>query len=228
MITLRKAADRGIANHGWLDSRHSFSFGDYHDPRQMGFGALRVINEDRVTAGAGFGAHGHADMEILSYVIDGALGHRDSLGTGSTIRPGELQRMSAGTGIRHSEMNASATNPVHFLQIWIVPETRGIAPGYEQVTLPDAAGLSLIGSRDGRDGTVTIHQDVALYRAMPVGGAALDVPLASGRRAWVQAVRGEARVSGTRVSAGDGVAITDEPIVKIAGDGAELLVFDLA
>lgn len=231
MITVRKAAERGPTNIGWLDSRHSFSFGSYHDPRQMGFGALRVINEDRVAPGTGFGEHGHADMEILSYVIEGALGHRDSLGTGSTIRPGELQRMSAGTGIRHSEMNASTTDPVHFLQIWLVPEARGIAPGYEQVALPaprPASTFDLIGSRDGRGGSVTIHQDVDLWRALLQAGEPVDAPLAAGRRAWVQVVRGTAAVNGLAVAAGDGIALTGEASVTIAGDGAELLMFDLA
>ncbi|MGI4880970.1 MAG: pirin family protein [Janthinobacterium lividum] len=231
MITHRKAADRGPTKIAWLDSRHSFSFGDYNDRAHMGFGALRVINEDRVVPGAGFGTHAHADMEILSYVIDGALSHKDSIGTGSTIRPGELQRMTAGTGIRHSEQNASATDPVHFLQIWVVPERRGLEPGYEQVALPAAgegSGLDLIGSRDGRDGSVTIHQDVLLYRALPRAGVPVGHAIAPGRRLWVQVVRGEATVNGLGVAAGDGVALTDEAALAITGDDAELLVFDLA
>jgi quercetin 2,3-dioxygenase len=232
MITLRPAAERGQADHGWLDSRHSFSFADYHDPRHMGFGALRVINEDRVAPGAGFGTHAHRDMEIVSYVLDGALEHKDSIGTGSVIRPGEVQRMSAGTGIRHSEYNASKTALVHFLQIWLLPERAGLAPGYEQKAFP-AAGrtnrLRLVGSRDGRDGSVTIHQDVDLYAALLEPGGTARLALRPGRRAWVQVARGAVRVNGRTLAAGDGAAIEDEAAVELASDaGGEVLVFDLA
>jgi redox-sensitive bicupin YhaK (pirin superfamily) len=218
---------------GWLSSRHSFSFGHYHDPKHMGFRALRVINEDRVIPGAGFPKHGHADMEIISYVLDGALEHKDSIGTGAVIRPGELQRMSAGTGVEHSEFNASSTDPVHFLQIWIVPETRGIAPSYEQKTLPPVAEgetrLDLIGSRDGREGSVTIHQDVSLYRATLAEGGALSVPIAPGRHAWVQVARGVRELDGGELREGDGLAVSDVADLNLSSAiGAELLVFDLA
>ena len=232
MLHLRKAGDRGPTNLGWLDSRHTFSFGHYYDPRFSGFRALLVINEDRVAPGAGFPPHPHSDMEILSYVVAGALEHRDSLGTGSVIRPGELQRMSAGTGIRHSEHNASKTEPVHFLQIWITPERNGLAPSYEQKRLPPRDGgsrLDLIGSRDGRGGSVTIHQDVDLYRATVRAGDTLSLDIRDGRGAWVQAVAGRATVSGTSVSQGDGLALTSEDEVRVtAEEDAELLIFDLA
>ncbi len=234
MIQLRKSTDRGPTRTGWLDSKHSFSFGEYHDPAHMGFGDLRVINEDRVTPGAGFGTHGHADMEIISYVVGGALAHKDSIGTGSTIHPGDIQRMSAGSGIRHSEFNASAADPVHFLQVWIEPGTRGLPPSYEQkamAPLGAAAQLDLIGGPDGGDAAVTIHQDVALYRAHLPGTQALSLNLAPGRRAWVQAVRGAASVNGVALAAGDGAAITGETALRFEGSGggaaAELLVFDL-
>ena len=234
MLQLRKADDRGPTRMDWLDSRHTFSFGHYRDPRFTGFRDLLVINEDRVAPGGGFAPHGHADMEILSYVVAGALEHKDSLGTGSVIRPGELQRMSAGTGIRHSEYNASQTEPVHFLQIWIVPERKGLPASYEQKSLPAPDGVSrldLIGSPDGRDGSVTVHQDVAIHRALlPAGGAELILPIGTGRAAWVQMVAGRATINGTAMAAGDGLAITDEPAVLMAAgdDDAELLVFDLA
>ncbi len=228
MITVRPAAARGPTRIGWLDSRHSFSFGDYYDPAHMGFGPLRVINEDRVAAGAGFGAHGHADMEILSYVVSGALAHQDSLGNGAVVRPGEIQRMTAGTGVRHAEMNPSATDPVHFLQIWIEPERRGLAPGYEQVALPAAApgALTLLAARERHDGAVVIHQDATLYRATPGDGAAVDVALAPGRRVWLQVVRGDVAANGVALTAGDGAAVAGEERVRLDGDG-ELLVFDL-
>jgi redox-sensitive bicupin YhaK (pirin superfamily) len=232
MITLRPAAARGASRTRWLDSRHTFSFAEYHDPAQMGFRALRVINDDRVAAGAGFPTHGHADMEILTYVLEGALEHRDSLGTGSVIRPGDVQRMSAGTGVRHSEMNASREEPVHFLQIWLLPERRGLAPGYEQKQLPAAAErgrLRLAASRDGRDGSVTIHQDVNLYAGRLEPGESATLALAPGRHAWVQVARGGVSLNGQRLAEGDGAAVTDERTLSLVGDGpaAEVLVFDL-
>lgn len=233
MIQLRKGDERGPTKLGWLDSKHTFSFGGYRDPRHQGFRDLLVINEDRVTPGAGFGRHGHADMEIISYVLDGALGHKDSIGTNGVIRPGEIQRMSAGTGIEHSEMNASADEPVHFLQIWIKPGERGIAPGYEQVAMPPVAGpaqLDLIAGRDGGEGAVTLHADARIYRASLQPGGSLDVPIPQGRHAWVQTVRGDATANGQPLATGDGLAISDEPKLSLTGGTtvAELLVFDLA
>ncbi len=233
MQTLRKADERGRTDFGWLDSRHTFSFGDYHDPKHMGFGPLRVINEDRVAPGGGFPTHPHADMEILSYVMEGALAHKDSLGTGSVIEPGDVQRMTAGSGIRHSEYNASSTAPVHFLQIWILPERRGLAPGYEQRSFPAAekqGRLRLVASRDGRERSVVIHRDVDLYATVVGDGDRLKHDLLGGRRAWVQAVSGEAIVNGTPLAAGDGLAITETRLLEITGTpaGAELLVFDMA
>lgn len=232
MITIRHREDRGVAQMGWLDSRHSFSFGHYHDPRQMGFRALRVINEDRVIPGAGFPTHGHANMEIVSYVLDGALEHKDSLGTGSVIRPGEVQRMSAGRGIRHSEYNASQSDSAHFLQIWILPEAHGLAPSYEQKAYPEAekrGNLRLVGSKDGRDGSVTIHQDVDLYAALLDGEESASLSLRPGRHAWVQVARGQVHVNGTLLKEGDGAALTDEEAVILdRADVAEVLVFDLA
>ncbi len=232
MISLRRAQERGGTRLDWLDSRHTFSFGGYRDSRFTGFRDLLVINEDKVVPGAGFPTHPHRDMEIVSYVVAGQLAHRDSLGTGSVIRPGEVQRMSAGTGIRHSEYNASADEPVHFLQIWITPERSGLPPGYEQVTLPAIDGtsrLDLIGGQTGGPNAVTIHRDVALWRAYVQPGETLQRPLAAGRAAWVQVVAGRARVNGQEVAAGDGLAIEDEAEVTITGtEAAELLVFDLA
>lgn len=233
MLAFRDRNARGEARMGWLDSKHSFSFGHYHDPKHMGFRALRVINEDRVTPGAGFPTHAHADMEILSYVLEGALEHKDSIGTGSVIRPGEIQRMSAGTGIRHSEYNASQDAPVHFLQIWIVPEKRGIEPSYEQKALPPVAEgesrLDLIGAPEGGDDAVLIHQDVRLYRAILAAGGALGVPIAPGRHAWVQVARGIAEIEGGELREGDGLAVSDVTELKLSSAiGAELLVFDLA
>ena len=230
MMTLRKSDDRGRGQHGWLDSRHTFSFANYRDPAHVGFGDLLVINEDRVAPGAGFGTHAHKEMEIISYVLEGALEHKDSIGSGAVIRPGEIQRMSAGTGIKHSEYNASATEPVHFLQIWIEPDDTTIPPGYEQKPIASDAPLVLLASRDGREGSATIHQDVALYRATPEAGAVVDLALAPGRRAWVQAVRGGAVVNGVALSQGDGLAVADEAGLRIEGSEAqnELLVFDLA
>ena len=232
MITVRRAEDRGHAEHGWLDSRHTFSFADYYDPEQMGFSTLRVINEDRVAPGSGFGTHSHRDMEILSYVLEGGLAHKDSIGTGSTIRPGDVQRMSAGTGVAHSEFNASKTEPVHFLQIWILPERPGIQPSYEQKTFPDAekrGRLRLVASRDSRDGSLTIHQDAAVYAGLLTSGERAELPLGKGRHAWVQVARGEVKLNGRSLEAGDGAAVSGEPILKLEGVRAgEVLVFDLA
>jgi redox-sensitive bicupin YhaK (pirin superfamily) len=231
MITVRHAAERGHTRVDWLDSRHTFSFGDYHDPRHTGFRALRVINEDRVAPGAGFGTHPHRDMEIVTYVLAGALEHRDSLGNGSLIRPGEIQRMSAGTGIRHSEFNGSSSDPVHFLQIWITPERPGLAPGYEQRALPPEVrgGLRLIAARDGRDGAITIHQAAEIHAARLVPGDRAAHPLAPGRHAWVQVAHGAVTANGEALHAGDGAAISDERIVSLRADtDAEVLLFDLA
>ena len=232
MISVRHAAERGTANFGWLDSRHTFSFGDYHDPEQMGFGALRVINEDRVSPGQGFGTHGHRDMEIISYVLEGALEHKDSIGTGSVIRPGDVQIMSAGTGIRHSEFNHSKTEPVHFLQIWVVPDRQGIAPRYEQKTFPDAdkrGRLRLVGSSDGRDGSVVIHQDVKLFAAILNNAEEVTQALPTDRKGWLQVVRGAVVMNGRDLHAGVGAAVEGEPAITVTAktDGAEILVFDL-
>lgn len=233
MLTIRKAADRGDSKFSWLNSQHTFSFGGYRDPQNMGFSDLRVINEDRVVPGAGFGTHGHRDMEIISYVLEGELAHKDSMGTGSVIRPGDLQRMSAGTGVSHSEMNYSKGNPVHFLQIWILPEAEGLAPGYEQKHFDPVERQDqwrLIGSRDGRDDSVTIHQDVSLYTATLSADTELTYPLAAGRRAWLQITRESAVVNGQQVEAGDGVAIADLDLLTVTGlaEGSEVLLFDLA
>jgi quercetin 2,3-dioxygenase len=233
MITLRRAGERGHFDHGWLDTRHTFSFAGYHDEAHMGFGPLRVINEDRVRPGQGFGTHGHRDMEIVSYVLAGELAHRDSMGNGSVIRPGEVQRMTAGTGVRHAEENPSDTAPVHFLQIWIVPSERGLAPGYEQRAFPEAerrGKLRLVASPDGRKGAVTIHQDARLYASLLGPGEAVRHALAPGRRAWVQVARGALTVNGRRLETGDGAALTDEAAAELAGEGpevAEALLFDL-
>ncbi|MCK6504899.1 pirin family protein [Myxococcota bacterium] len=231
-MEIRRADQRGHADHGWLDSHHSFSFASYHDPRYMGFGHLRVINEDRVIPGEGFGTHPHRDMEIVSYVVSGALAHRDTLGTGSVIRPGEVQLMSAGKGIAHSEMNASDREPVHFLQIWILPARAGTAPRYEQRAFlaPDGSpqdGLTLVASPDGRDGSLTIGQDVDLYRALLAPGARVE-PALRRRRAWVQMVHGELEVEGVLLRAGDGLAIVDAAGLRLsAHDRVEALLFDL-
>lgn len=229
---IRKAGERGRTDFGWLDSKHSFSFGQYYDPAHMGFGPLRVINDDRVAGGGGFPAHPHADMEIISYVLDGALEHKDSLGTGSVIKPGDVQRMSAGTGVRHSEYNASRTQPVHFLQIWIVPERRGLPPAYEQKTFSPAekkGRLRLIGSRDGRDGSVTVHQDADIYATVLDMGDEVSHEVADGRGAWVQVARGEVSLNGEALTAGDGVAVEGAGTLRLAGkDSAEVLLFDLA
>ena len=232
MFTLRKSSDRGHANHGWLDTFHSFSFADYFDPKHMGFRVLRVINEDRVAAGAGFPKHPHRDMEILTYVIEGALAHTDTLGNSAEIRPGEVQRMSAGTGILHSEYNPSKTQATHLLQIWLLPEAQGLKPGYAQATFNDRfrqdTGLALAASRDGRDGSVTLQQDVNLYVGKPRVGEAARLPLRPGRAAWLQMIKGTATVGGIALSAGDGLAATEEPVMEIIPTAdAEFLIFDL-
>ncbi len=232
MIKVRQAGERGVANFGWLDSRHTFSFGDYHDPKQMGFGPLRVINEDRVSPGQGFGTHGHRDMEIISYVLEGALEHKDSIGTGSVIRPGDVQIMSAGTGIRHSEFNHSKTEPVHFLQIWIVPGREGIAPRYEQKTFPAAdkqGRLRIVGSTDGRDGSVVIHQDAMMLAALLDHGQQVTYALAPGRKGWLQVAHGAVTLNGGDLATGDGAAVESESTLTIAAksDGTEILLFDL-
>jgi redox-sensitive bicupin YhaK (pirin superfamily) len=230
-LTLRRAEERGQANFGWLDSKHSFSFGHYYDPDHLGFGPLRVINEDRVAPGGGFPTHPHSDMEIISYVVDGALEHKDSLGTGSIIRPGDLQRMSAGTGVHHSEFNASKTEPTHFLQIWIVPEQDGLEPSYEQKTFGDEekrGKLRLIGSRDGRDGSITIHRDVDLFAALLGSGETVSHELAHGRGAWLQVVQGTVTLNGKALQAGDGVSVAAPGPLTISGTSqAETLLFDL-
>jgi quercetin 2,3-dioxygenase len=231
MIIVRPSEERGFADHGWLKSRHSFSFADYNDRRHMGFGALRVINEDRVAPGAGFDTHGHRDMEIISYVLDGALEHKDSLGTGSVIRPGDVQRMTAGTGVRHSEFNASKAEPVHFLQIWIIPDTVGLKPGYEQKSFPAADRtdqLRLVASHDGRDGSLHVHQDVNLYAALLTPNAKPHLSLPKDRHIWVQVARGGAIANSQKLAQGDGAAIFDQQEIEFATTGGgEILVFDL-
>ena len=232
MITIRKAQERGHANHGWLDSFHTFSFADYYDPGEMGFGTLRVINEDRVAPGKGFGKHPHRDMEIISYVLEGALEHKDSMGTGSVIRPGDVQRMSAGTGVLHSEMNPSPDEPVHFFQIWLLPAKRGIEPTYEQKRFEDAekqGRLKLVATQDAREGTVTINQDVDLYAGVFAPGDAAHLPMRPGRHAWVQVARGNVTLNGTPLSQGDGAAVSEEAALDLsATSAAEVIVFDLA
>jgi redox-sensitive bicupin YhaK (pirin superfamily) len=232
MLTIRKASERGRANHGWLDTRHTFSFADYYDPDHMGFRGLRVINDDRVTGGKGFGAHPHRDMEILSYVLEGALAHKDSTGTGAVIRPGDVQRMSAGTGVVHSEFNASKTDTVHFLQIWLVPSARGIQPGYEQKTFGDDAKrgkLLLVASPDGAAGSITIHTDARVYAGVFGTGEHAELALAPARGAWVHVARGKISVNGQALGEGDGAAIEGDANLRIEGiDGGEVLVFDLA
>jgi len=232
MIKLRKAGDRFHTNAGWLDSWHTFSFGDHYDPEHMGFRSLRVINDDTVQPGQGFGTHPHRDMEILTYVLQAGLAHRDSTGGGGEIRPGDVQRMSAGTGVAHSEFNASRTDPVHFLQIWIVPEQRGLAAGYEQKNFPAderKGALRLLASRDGREGSVKINQDAAVYGALLGKGERVTHQLGSGRHAWVQVARGAVELNGQKLAAGDGAAVSDERALGLqATDPAEVLVFDLA
>ena len=232
MISIRRASERGHADHGWLDTRHTFSFADYYDPAHMGFRHLRVINEDRVAPGRGFPAHAHRDMEIVSYVLEGALAHRDSLGNGSVIRPGEVQRMSAGTGVSHSEFNPSETEPLHFLQIWVLPAARGTPPGYEQKAFsPEErqGRFRLIASPDGQDGSLTIGQDVRLFGSLLRPREAAEHSLAPGRHAWVQVARGSLTVDGQTLAAGDGAALSKEGFVRLTGvDDAEVLLFDLA
>ena len=231
MIEIRRSSERGHAEHGWLDSWHSFSFADYYDPAHVGFSALRVINEDRIQPGTGFGTHGHRDMEIISYVLEGALGHKDSTGTGSTIVPGDVQRMSAGRGVQHSEFNYSKDGVTHFLQIWIEPNVRGIPPGYEQKHF-DAASkrgrLRLVASPDGAEGSVTIHQDARLYAGLFDGAERARHALAPGRKAYLHVVRGRLTVNGTPLEAGDALkAAGVADIVLEKGEGAEALLFDL-
>lgn len=232
MLELRRAKDRGVANFGWLDSKHTFSFGEYHHPKHMGFGPLRVINEDRVSPGQGFGTHAHRDMEIISYVLEGALEHKDSIGTGSVIRPGDVQVMSAGTGIRHSEFNHSKSDPVHFLQIWVIPDRAGIAPRYEQKSFSDSdkrGRLCLVGSKDGRDGSVVIHQDVEIFAALLDAGEELAHAVAPGRKGWLQVVRGAVALNGQALDVGDGAAVQGESklVLKGVAPGSEVLLFDL-
>ena len=231
MIEIRRGNERGHAEHGWLDSYHSFSFADYHDPAHMGFSALRVINEDRIQPGTGFGTHGHRDMEIISYVLEGALGHKDSMGTGSTIVPGDVQRMSAGRGVQHSEQNHNKAGVTHFLQIWIEPNVRGIAPGYEQKHF-DAASkrgrLRLVASADGADGSVTIHQDARIHAGLFDGAERASLALAEGRKAYAHMVRGRLTVNGTPLEAGDALKMTGiSEVVLEKGEKAEVLLFDL-
>jgi hypothetical protein len=229
--TLRRGVERGHFDHGWLDTRHTFSFADYHDPAHMGFRSLRVINEDRVAPQRGFGAHSHRDMEILTWVISGAVEHRDSLGNRGMVRPGEVQRMTAGTGVTHSEMNP-LSEELHLLQIWILPERRGLAPGYEQRAFADddrRGRLLRIASRDGDGGTVQIHQDASLYTTLLDAGEGVSHALAPGRHAWLQLIRGEVDVAGERVRAGDGLAVSDEARLAIVAQApTEALLFDLA
>ncbi|TQV78616.1 pirin family protein [Denitrobaculum tricleocarpae] len=232
MIRVRDRMTRGRTQVSWLDSHHSFSFGNYRDPEHMGFGALRVINDDRVTPGAGFGEHGHADMEIISYVLEGALEHKDSMGNGSVIVPGDVQRMSAGTGVTHSEFNASKTEPVHFLQIWVIPEAQGIAPSYEQVRIPPEerqGRLRLIADRWGSEGSVTVHQDIRVYAGEFAEGEAATYRIDEERRCWLQVARGIIRLNGEELREGDGAAIAGEPQITLETDHrAEVLLFDLA
>jgi quercetin 2,3-dioxygenase len=232
MLTLRKSQHRGYADHGWLKSFHSFSFADYHDPEHMGFGNLRVINEDRIAPGTGFGTHGHRDMEIVSYVLDGALGHKDSIGNGATIVPGEVQRMSAGRGIAHSEFNHAPDQTTHFLQIWLLPNARGIEPGYEQKAFADAdkrGALKLVASPDGRDGSVTIHADASLYAGLIDGAERAELALDAQRLAYVHVVRGDVSVNGQPLAAGDAARLSGESRLVIdQGRDAEVIVFDLA
>jgi redox-sensitive bicupin YhaK (pirin superfamily) len=232
MITVRPGNERGHSERGWLDSHFTFSFADYEDPRHMGFRSLRVINEDWIQPGRGFGMHPHRDMEILTYVLEGALEHRDSLGTGSVIQPGDAQRMSAGTGIVHSEANPSTSEPVHLLQIWILPDRTGIAPAYEQRAFSEEerrGRLRLLASRDGRDGALTIHQDAELYTTLLAAGENVTHPVRPGRHAWVQVARGAVTLNGKPLRAGDGAAVSDEEAVTLsASEASEVLLFDLA
>lgn len=231
MITPRKARERGHANHGWLDSWHTFSFADYHDPDEMGFSVLRVINDDRIAPAAGFGTHPHRDMEILTYVLEGGVAHKDSMGNGSIIRPGEVQRMSAGTGVTHSEFNAEQDRTTRLLQIWILPGRRGLPPSYEQKAFPEAekrGRLRLVADGNGTDGAVTVHQDVRLHVGLFDGDESAAMPLAAGRRAYVHVARGSIEVNSKPVADGDGLKIENEAQLQFAkGEKAEVLVFDL-
>jgi redox-sensitive bicupin YhaK (pirin superfamily) len=231
MLQVRKSDERGDANHGWLQSKHTFSFGDYRDPNHTGFGPLLVINEDRVAAGQGFGTHGHRDMEIISYVLDGALEHKDSIGTGSVLHYGDVQRMSAGSGVRHSEFNGSKSEPVHFLQIWIEPNVTGIPPGYQEKHFaPESkqGQLRLVASNDGREGSVLIHQDAAIYAAIMQQGDRLEHALAAGRTGYVHVIRGQVTVNGIALGGGDALKISAESAIALGeADNAEVLVFDL-
>ena len=231
MLTIRKAGERGHANHGWLDTWHTFSFANYYDPTEMGFGTLRVINDDRVAPAQGFGMHGHRDMEIITYILDGALEHKDSMGHGSVIRRGDVQRMSAGRGVMHSEFNPSPTDPVHLLQIWIEPNVSGVKPGYEDRHYADAekrGQLRLIASPDGREGSTTIHQDAHVYAALLATGDAVTHELAPGRRAYVHVARGALEVNGAKLSAGDGAKVSNESRIALENAvNAEVLLFDL-
>jgi hypothetical protein len=232
MMRLRKAQDRGHADHGWLNTYHTFSFADYHDAAHMGFRSLRVINEDRVAPGMGFGTHGHRDMEIISYVLAGALEHKDSMGNGSVLLPGEFQRMSAGTGVRHSEFNPSSTEAVHFYQVWLLPQRQGVEPSYEQKFFAEADKrdqLRLVASPDDADGSLTIHQDARVYLSMLQPGKSVAHEIAIGRHAWVQVLRGQVRVNGTLLETSDGLAVSDERILTVVGEqAAEIMLFDLA
>ncbi|WP_459614072.1 pirin family protein [Bordetella sp. 2513F-2] len=232
MITLRPSAERGHANHGWLDTHHTFSFANYYDPAHMGFGPLRVINDDRIAAGRGFGTHGHRDMEIITYVLEGAVAHKDSMGSGSTILPGNVQRMSAGRGVLHSEFNPQPDRPTHLLQIWIEPDVTGITPEYEEKPVPEAekrGRLRLVVSPDGAEDSMRIHQDARLYVGLFDGAEQAELKLAPGRLAWVHLARGTLTVNGHAMTAGDGLALQDEPAVVLGqGSGAEVLVFDMA
>ena len=231
MLNIRRAEERGHADHGWLDTHHTFSFADYHDRRFMGFGPLRVINDDTVAAGAGFPPHHHRDMEIITYVLEGALEHKDSMGNGSVIEPGDVQRMSAGTGVSHSEYNASEERPVHFLQIWLVPRRAGLRPGYEQKRFADddkRGRLRLVASPDGADGSVRIEQDARMYAALLEPGQSVSHAFAGGRRGWLHVARGAAELNGTALEAGDGVAIAEEAAIALSSSrGGEVLLFDL-
>ena len=232
MLTLRRSEDRGLADHGWLLSRHSFSFAGYHDPAHMGWGNLLVINEDRIAPGSGFGTHGHRDMEIISYVLSGALAHKDSMGNGTAILPGEVQRMSAGTGVRHSEFNHAADATTHFLQIWIEPRQVGLAPGYEQKSFPETekrGRLRRVAAPDGADGAVTLHADATLYAGLFDGDESARLALDPARKAYVYLVRGALTVNGQPLQAGDALLLANEPVLSLAhGADAEVLVFDLA
>lgn len=232
MITIRKAEERGHFDHGWLDTYHTFSFDQYRDRRHMSFGSLRVINEDRVAPGHGFPTHSHRDMEIITYVLEGSLAHKDSMGNGSIIKPGDVQRMTAGTGVAHSEANPSADGPVHLLQIWILPHTHGLEPGYEQKMFPDdlkQGRLCLIASENGREGSVTIHQEADIYSSKLDTGQSVSHQLGDKRKAWIQVARGSVSLNGVELAQGDGAAISEESTLEVSGrEPSEVLLFDMA